>query len=302
MLHRSLYVIAAAVGLIALASCGGSGGPGYSVLSESELEQVRSDPRSVRLAAIGERSDTIIVPSMHFRIQDSQQGGTDVVVNFYCDGDTCRTVTGEKISLTDLANAEIDASVTSADLGARGEFDTIRMVQRADASLFSGLGVTVTEDPKSTTHGLWGKHGYASVAVIEVPYSANVEGITSRGRISMRSAFVSGDSSGSNPEGTGGATWSGVAEAVTRSFERRTGTATVAIPDLSRPNVNVEVLIGGRDIGSTRWSEIPLRDGNYQSGSRGRDFLEGNFHGPDHEETYGAFDTGAYVGSFGAKR
>ncbi|MDE0533522.1 MAG: hypothetical protein OXI01_19045, partial [Albidovulum sp.] len=128
-MHRSILVLAAAGGLMALASCGGSGGPGYSVLSASELERIRSDPRSVRLAAIGEGSDTLIVPSMHFRLQDSRQGGTDVVVNFYCDGDTCRTATGETLSLTDLANPEIDASTTSADLGARGEFDTIRLVE-----------------------------------------------------------------------------------------------------------------------------------------------------------------------------
>ncbi|MDE0114945.1 MAG: hypothetical protein OXN84_22035, partial [Albidovulum sp.] len=165
-MYRSMYVLAAAGGLIALASCGGNGGPGYSVLPASELEQVRSDPRSVRLAAIGEGSDTLIVPSMHFRIQDSQQGGTDVVANIYCDGDTCRTVTGETLSLTDLANPEIDVSVISADLGARGEFDTIRLVARADAGYFGGLGVTLTEDPKSTEHGLWGEHGYAAVAVL----------------------------------------------------------------------------------------------------------------------------------------
>ena len=37
-------------------------------------------------------------------------------------------------------------------------------------------------------------------------------------------------------------------------------------------------------------------------GSAGRDYPEGNFHGQDHEETYGVFDTGAYIGAFGAKR
>ena len=30
--------------------------------------------------------------------------------------------------------------------------------------------------------------------------------------------------------------------------------------------------------------------------------MAGNFHGSAHEEAYGVFDTGAYVGAFGAMR
>ena len=40
----------------------------------------------------------------------------------------------------------------------------------------------------------------------------------------------------------------------------------------------------------------------FAAGTAGSDYLTGNFHGPDHEEAYGVFDTGAYVGAFGAKR
>ena len=48
---------------------------------------------------------------------------------------------------------------------------------------------------------------------------------------------------------------------------------------------------------------MPLAQGSFASGTAGRDdYLEGNFHGPDHEEAYGVFDTGAYVGAFAARR
>ena len=48
---------------------------------------------------------------------------------------------------------------------------------------------------------------------------------------------------------------------------------------------------------------MPLVDGAFTSGDVDTsDYLAGNFHGPDHEETYGVFDTGNYVGAFGARR
>ena len=45
-----------------------------------------------------------------------------------------------------------------------------------------------------------------------------------------------------------------------------------------------------------------LHNGRFETGAAGVDRLIGNFHGPRHEEAYGAFDTGAYVGAFGALR
>ncbi|MCY4602572.1 MAG: hypothetical protein OXF27_21935 [Acidobacteria bacterium] len=38
------------------------------------------------------------------------------------------------------------------------------------------------------------------------------------------------------------------------------------------------------------------------SGTAGSDRIEGRLHGPAHEEAWGVFDTGAYIGAFGAKR
>lgn len=38
------------------------------------------------------------------------------------------------------------------------------------------------------------------------------------------------------------------------------------------------------------------------TGAAGTDRIDGRFHGPGHGEAFGTFDTGAYVGAFGAKR
>ena len=139
--------------------------------------------------------------------------------------------------------------------------------------------------------------------IADGPLSGRSEGESFSGELSAAIAYVAGDASGTNPTGMGSATWRGIAEAAsTRTFQRREGTATVTIADLSRPRVGVDIDIAGFAIGSPSWSDMRLADGRFASGRAGTDRLEGNFHGPDHSETYGTFDTGAYVGAFGAKR
>ena len=84
----------------------------------------------------------------------------------------------------------------------------------------------------------------------------------------------------------------------------------MTIPDLEDPRVTVEIDIGGFDIRSPAWSGMSISSGGF--GARplaeseralyGFGYLRGAFHGPNHEEAYGVFDTGAYIGAFGAKR
>ena len=106
---------------------------------------------------------------------------------------------------------------------------------------------------------------------------------------------------GSNPSGVGGATWNGIAEATsTRTFIRRAGTALASIPDLSNPLISIDIDLP--DIVSLSWDDMRLDNGRYEAGTAGSNHLVGDFYGPDHRETYGIFDTGAYVGAFGAKR
>lgn len=64
------------------------------------------------------------------------------------------------------------------------------------------------------------------------------------------------------------------------------GTAELRIADLTRPRVDADIDL----------------DGGFAKGTAGSNRIEGRFHGPDHEEAWGTFDTGAYVGAFGAKR
>ena len=65
------------------------------------------------------------------------------------------------------------------------------------------------------------------------------------GHLSYALAYDMGDTSGTNPTGTGAATWEGIAEAVSlRTFERRLGTATLVIADFSAPRVSVALPSG----------------------------------------------------------
>ena len=106
-----------------------------------------------------------------------------------------------------------------------------------------------------------------------------------------------------NPAGLGTATWTGIAEAAsTRTFQWRPGTASITIADLSHPRVSVDIDVPGYAIDAPAWADIPLASGRFAIGTAGSDYLEGNFHGANHGETYGVFDTGAYIGAFGAKR
>ena len=66
--------------------------------------------------------------------------------------------------------------------------------------------------------------------------------------------------------------------------------------------MGVEIDVPGFAIDSPAWSDMPLANGRYAVGTAGLDYLAGDFHGPDHEETYGVFDTGAHMGVFGAMR
>lgn len=88
----------------------------------------------------------------------------------------------------------------------------------------------------------------------------------------------------------------------TAAFARLAGTATVTIADLSRPRVGVAIDVPGHDIGAPGWADMPLLDGRFSTGTAGTDYLAGDFHGPAHQEAWGVFDTGAYVGAFGATR
>ena len=153
-------------------------------------------------------------------------------------------------------------------------------------------------------YGFWGKYGWAAVEIGSGMLSAEADGQIWIGSFMAAHAWAAGEASGTNPAGTGEATWSGIAEAArTRDFARLPGTAELRIADLSRPLIDVDIdLDDGGDGVALEWRGMPLSAGVFGKGTAGTDRLDGRFHGPGHEEAFGTFDTGAYVGAFGAKR
>ena len=291
-----------AFALLYLAGCGGGGTSG---IRDSDLDALRSDARIVRLTGIVERADTLIIPSLHLNYRLTAQGQTEsdrLAVNMRCSGTRCVGSDGTVVTLDDLISPSEDTYLQEVSLDSRGGFDTVTAKSGFDVG-GNIEGITFSEIPSATEHGLWGQYGYAAAAILSGPVSGRFEGVAFRGDIGLAVTYVTGDASGTNPAGLGGATWRGIAEAAsTRTFERKKGTAVVTIEDLSRPRVNVDVDVGGHSIGSSAWTDMALTEGRYGSGAHGRDYLSGGFYGPDHVETYGVFDTGAYVGAYGAKR
>lgn len=307
-MKRLLATAASAAVIIGLAGCTADDAP--PALSQQELEEVRSDPRVVKAERIIARADTVLVPAAYFDIVVSADGRTQETSMAYrgsCEGVRCYLSGASpddtlEFSLEELSFTEPDSEerITRFDLGERRGFDTV-LVEAADE--LSGGVSGVEAGATAVNYGFWGEHGFAATVIIGGSISVEDEGETVRGEFRGALSYVAGDVTGSNPTEMGSATWRGIAEAVdTRTYRSRAGTATIAIPDLARPSVDVDILIDERRIGSAAWRGIALSAGRYETGINGRDRLIGDFYGPSHQETYGVFDTGAYIGSFGASR
>ncbi len=170
----------------------------------------------------------------------------------------------------------------------------------AGRETLSGASATVS-DAKFTRYGFWGEHGHAAVEIGTGTLSASADGQQWRGTFKAAYAWAAGEASGTNPAGTGSATWRGIAEAArTAGFERLMGRAELRIADLTRPRVDADLDLD--DGAALEWRDMQLANGGFYKGTAGADRIEGRFHGSGHEEAWGTFDTGAYVGAFGAKR
>jgi len=308
---KPFAIIALAAATSMLAACGGSSS--RPTLTHDELERILSDPRMARLEEILERSDTLLVPSAHSYYSLSVEGRTiddRVVEGVSCTGASCTGDDGTDLSVQDLINPSEqllnlpdEIRPTEVAIESRSGFDTVTLGARFEVS-DRIEEVTITDAPSALIYGFWGEHGFGAVNVAAGPFSGSIQGTPFTGSAGFATAYAGGSAAGTNPTGMGNATWSGIAEAVsTGDFQRHQGTATVTIAELSQPRVGVDIDISGQDIGSPAWADMPLVDGGFTSGDIDTsDYLAGDFHGPDHEETYGVFDTGDYVGAFGAKR
>lgn len=311
MKTKPLGVVVLATAASMLVACGGSSD--RPTVTEDEIDRVLSDPAMTRLEGLLDRSDTLLVPSIHLYSSLSAEGikiDDRMVEGFSCTGASCAGDDGTVLSVQDLINPsdqirnppdEIRPAEFTID--ARGGFDTLTLGGLFEAP--EGIEeVTFTAPPTVFSYGFWGEHGFGAVDVADGSFTGSIDGTPLTGDFGNARAHAGGIAAGTNPTGMGSATWSGIAEAAsTGDFRRHQGTATVTIADLSRPRVGVDIEISGQDLGAPAWADMPLVDGRFTSGDVDTgDYLAGDFHGPNHEETYGVFDTGSYVGAFGAKR
>ncbi|MYA88235.1 MAG: hypothetical protein F4X97_07255 [Boseongicola sp. SB0662_bin_57] len=163
-------------------------------------------------------------------------------------------------------------------------------------------GSATVPEATFTRHGLWGVHGWAAVEIGAGDVSATVDGQAWNGSFRAAHAWTGGEATGTDPAGTGSATWRGVAEAAdAATFARLQGDAELRIADLSQPLVDVDLDDGGDGV-ALRWTGIAPAGRTFAKGTAGTDRVEGRFRGPGHAEAWGVFDTGEHVGAFGAKR
>ena len=299
---RVLISLAVTMPLMLAACTGGGDSP---TATDRRLDELRSDPRVVRLQGILERADILVIPNLHLRYSFSSQGVTltdELVVGYACSGVRCVAEDdGSEVTIADLVDPSSAIASTDFELGSRGGFDTatLRGVFEVEESIPE---VTLTASPTINSYGFWGEYGFAAIDIVDATMSGLTDGTEISGSMGFAGAYVIGDTSGSNPGGTGSATWTGIAEAAsTATSERHQGTATVTIADLSQPRVGVDIAIPGHDIRGQGWEAMALANGRYVSEAEGA-YLEGHFLGPDHSETFGVFDTGRYVGVFGAQQ
>ena len=289
-----------------LAACGGGGGNGSP---RPEVEVGLSDPRLMRLEQIISQADTILVPGVHIDYSVSQPTpvSDSQFQSVSCAGTTCTAGDGTIFTEEYFVGPVVNVDPSELTITARQGFDTAAIQAALNPSDFEGLlpfaGATISLLPSVTSYGLWGDHGFAGVLIADGPMAGQYLGVSFSGDFKMATSVTGGQATGANPGGTGAATWSGPAEAAsTETFERRRGTATLAIADLSDPSIGVSVEVPGYEINSPTWSDIPLDAGRFSTGTVGSDYVEGDFYGPEHDEAYGVFDTGSYIGVFGGKK
>lgn len=300
--------------LLLLAGCGGEGGGNDVAMPDDEIMQLASDPRVMRLRSIVERADILLMPSVHvsYSVLD------EVITQRFavtCRGVTCAgagvTLDLQASNLPDLIDPDNDIPVSEASLQSRDNgFDTVFIKGNLDASGIDATdievlfpAITISDIPAVLGYGFWGEHGAAGLTLADGPFAGRAGIIPFRGDMKVVIPFALGDVSGTNPRGSGSATWTGIAEVVAvRTFRRQEGIATLTIPDLSQPSISVGIDVAGNPIGKPGWTDMSLVDGRFVSGAAGHDYLEGNFHGVDNSEAYGVFDTDNFTGAFGAKR
>ena len=277
---------AALAGALALAACSGSGGGPMS----------RPDTMQPTPGAAAP-----LVSGLHFDYA-LERAGAAPIKEKGSEPLSCQAGTGGGCAEYDLRDLADDERA-----GMRGGFGTITVTGAPGGPLtetVSGVSVTVS-DASFTRHGFWGEHGWAAVEIGTGDLAAETDGQAWSGTFGAAHAWTAGaNPAGTNPAGAGPAVWNGIAGAVrTDDFEHLPGTAELRIADLAQPLIDVDIDLddGGAGV-ELRWAGMEPADGAFAKGAAGMDRIDGRFHGPEHQEAWGVFDTGAYVGAFGAMR
>ena len=303
-------LLIASVVVLVLSACGGGGGEDDSpVTDEEDLSHLFSDPRVIEARGIVAQASGLQIPRAYFNVTVSAEGETErqtLVMTGSCSGTQC-VLSGDGQQLTlglgdMLATSTDDSNFRYGWVRDRDQFSIASVGGRSPIP--SDILGNTNFVGKTHTYGMWGEYGFAAVEILDsVSFIQDFFGSW---------AYVVGTPSGSNPTGIGGATWhgpafaggAGVSNGTVSYGYREWGTATITMEDLSVPSVAVEfdIDVRGFEFGSPLWSDIPVSDGKFTVGTAGEDLLVGHFYGPGHQETYGTFDMGAYIGAFGAKR
>ena len=129
-------------------------------------------------------------------------------------------------------------------------------------------------------------------------------------------AYSIGDATGTTPA-FGNATWTGTmvgsdTSSLANRSNRVRGDATLSF-NLSRSDIdvaftNIHDIDAEHRYDNITWQNVPVAAGHFAIFAErlrpeiARDFIDGRFYGPNHEEAGGIFESNNIVGAFGAKR
>ena len=289
-LNESLRKLGFAL-LLTLWGCGGGGN-----------DVPRLDPRLNSLEEVSKNADTLLISRPYFLSRVTTDGETIPreerrTEAITCSGARCSSAL-EQISIQNLHEV-LSLNPDNVTVDSREGFHTLRSTDRMRNNGDGDSTIMLT----TTTYGIWGTYGFAAVALNTESLTGTRNGAPVSSTLDGTQAYVMADASGTNPTGTGSATWTGIVEAATTTaFQRLTGTVRLHIPNLAQPRLGVTVNVPNHTIGAPGWADISLTAGRFATGNPGQDRLEGRFAGPRHEKAWGLFDVTGYVGAFGARR
>ena len=305
--------------MAALMACGGGGGGGATASSTPRLETLPEFPipTTARSLVGGQAAPNLTEAQINeglrtraaaantlllsdFVLVETRASGRTRVqdVPVTCSGGSCDDVTVNNVIFT-FGLDEAGVAPTGYE-GYNEESQTV-MIDNG-VTLFQGITAGRLPDDNnnapsipftSQSYGGWLDGSVFSIGAEYIEGTAHY----------IAGSF--GNNPGSNPSGTGSATWNGAMIGVNPSNGHvAQGDASIDIDDLSSPDVdvaftNIKNLDTGGDIADMSWSNLTVTNGTFEATNGS---IEGNFYGASHEEVGGVFDNANILGAFGGAR